>query len=87
MVGFAIVEAHVEEELKAEAEKILAQEGLTVSDALRLMLVATVEERTLPARYFRPNAETRDALTALDRGEYKTFNTVEELMADLNADD
>lgn len=87
MAGFAIVEAHVEEELKAEAEKILAQKGLTVSDALRMMLVTTVQERTLPARYFHPNAETRDAIAALDSGEYKTFNTVEDLMADLNADD
>lgn len=87
MATTALVQAHIDPELKAEAEKILAEEGLTLSDALRMLLVSTVQDRGLPVRYFRPNPETVEAIEAMNRGEYKSFDSVEALMADLNADD
>ena len=34
-----------------------------------------------------PNAETIAAIEELERGGGKSFNSIEELMADLNADD
>ena len=39
------------------------------------------------AREFRPNADTLAAIAELESGGGKSFNTIEELMADLDADD
>ena len=82
-----LVEAHIDPALKIEAEKILAEEGLTLADALRMLLVATVRDRGLPVRYVRPNAETIEAMEAARRGELTHAGTVEQLMSDLHADD
>lgn len=87
MAVTTVVEARVEEDIRQKAEVILALEGLTVSDALRMILVSTVQDGAMPRYLLRPNATTLEAIDAMDRGEYKSFNTVEELMADLNADD
>ncbi|MCX8506766.1 MAG: hypothetical protein ORN98_09165 [Alphaproteobacteria bacterium] len=38
------------------------------------------------AREFRPNADTLAAIAELESGGGKSFNTIEELMADLDAD-
>lgn len=36
---------------------------------------------------FEPNQETIDAMNEVKRGGLRKFNSIEELMADLNADD
>jgi DNA-damage-inducible protein J len=73
--------------LQQDAEKIFADLGMTASDVWQRILRRTVEEHHLPIDLFSPNAETLEAMAELDRGEGKSFNTVEELMDDLNADD
>ncbi len=77
----------IDEALEREAEKILAEAGLSLAQAYRGMLRRIVTDQYVSLDLFAPNAETLEAMAALDRGEYKSFNTVEELMADLNADD
>jgi hypothetical protein len=44
-------------------------------------------EKALPFEIRVPNAETVAAMRELDEGLGKRFDTVEDLMADLNADD
>ena len=61
--------------------------GLSVSDAVRMMLVRVAAEKALPFEIRVPNAETVAAMRELDEGQGKRFDTVEDLMADLNADD
>jgi len=41
----------------------------------------------IPRRHFQPNAETRAAFAELERGGLKQFDSVESLLADLNAED
>jgi DNA-damage-inducible protein J len=73
--------------LQRDAEKIFADLGMTPSDVYQRILRRTVEEQHFPIDLFSPNAETLEAMAELDRGEGKSFNTVAELMADLDADD
>jgi DNA-damage-inducible protein J len=61
--------------------------GLSVSDAIRLLLVRVAAEQALPFDVKVPNAETRAAMAELEKGVGKSFDTVAELMADLNAED
>jgi DNA-damage-inducible protein J len=54
---------------------------LSISDAIRLLLKA------LPFDIKMPNAETRAAMAELERGAGAPFDSVADLMGDLNAED
>ena len=82
-----MVHIRVDEQVKAQAAEALASMGLSVSDAVRMMLVRVAAEKALPFEIRMPNAETVAAMRELDEGLGKRFDTVEDLMADLNADD
>jgi DNA-damage-inducible protein J len=82
-----VVRARIDEKVKEDATAVLASIGLTVSDAFRLMMVRIATEKRLPFEPLVPNAETIEAMRAARRGEVITVGSVEDLMADLNADD
>jgi DNA-damage-inducible protein J len=83
----AVVRARIDEHIKEEASVVLAAMGLTVSDAFRIMLTRIAREKALPFEPLVPNAVTIAAMKEARRGGLKSFETVEDLMADLNADD
>ncbi|MBI3677645.1 MAG: type II toxin-antitoxin system RelB/DinJ family antitoxin [Proteobacteria bacterium] len=87
MTANAVVRARIDERVKKEATAILAAVGLTVSDALRMMLMRTVAEKALPFDPLVPNADTIKAMTAAREGDLVTVGSIDELMTDLNADD
>lgn len=87
MAGTALVQVEVAQTVKDEVERFLEHEGMTLSDAFRIFLERTAQEQAIPTEVFRPNAETIEAMQEARRGETPSFNSVEELMADLNADD
>ena len=83
MAAADVVRARIDADLKKEATAVLNGMGLSVSDAIRLMLVRVVEEKALPFQIL-PNPETRKALLAARRGEVTKFSSVEALFDDLN---
>ncbi len=82
-----VVRARIDERVKKEAAAVLASIGLTVSDAFRLMMVRIATEKRLPFEPLVPNAETIEAMRAARRGDLVTVGSVDDLVADLNADD
>jgi DNA-damage-inducible protein J len=87
MASDTVVRARIDGQVKEKAAKVLADMGLSVSDAIRLLLVRVAAERALPFEIKVPNAETRAAMAELEKGVGKSCDTVAELMADLNAED
>jgi DNA-damage-inducible protein J len=87
MAANAEVRARIDARVKEEAAAIYAAAGLTLSDAFRMLLMRTVAERALPFDPLVPNAETIEAMKAARRGEVVKLGGLEELMADLHADD
>jgi DNA-damage-inducible protein J len=87
MVADSYVRARIDSATKDRAAHTLAAMGLSISDAIRILLVRVVEERRLPFEIKAPNAATRRAIAELEAGKGKKFASVDELMADLNADD
>ncbi len=83
----SVVRARIDERVKEEAAAVLASIGLTVSDAFRLMMVRIATEKRLPFEPLVPNAETIEAMRAARRGDLVTVGSVDDLPADLNADD
>jgi DNA-damage-inducible protein J len=87
MAANAVVRARIDARVKEEAAAIYAAAGLTLSDVFRMLLMRTVAEQALPFDPLIPNAETVAAMKAARRGEVVKVGSVEELMADLHADD
>ena len=83
-MGTTIIRAVIDPELKKEASKVLKECGLTMSEAVRLLMTRVVKERGLPFELYRPNEATLEALDELDRGEGKRFSGVDEVLRDLN---
>lgn len=87
MPANSVVRARIDARIKEEASVVLAAMGLTVSDAFRIMLTRVAQEKALPFEPLVPNAVTIKAMKEARRGKLKSFKSVEDLMADLNADD
>jgi DNA-damage-inducible protein J len=81
------VRARIDTATKERATEALAAMGLSVSDAIRLLMLRIADERRLPFEVKVPNVATREAITELEAGKGKHFTSVDELMADLHADD
>jgi DNA-damage-inducible protein J len=87
MASDTVVRARIDGQIKEKAAKVLAEMGLSVSDAIRLLLVRVATEKALPFEIKVPNLKTQAAMVDLEKGGGARFDTVAELMADLNAED
>jgi DNA-damage-inducible protein J len=86
MAANALVQTRIEQGIKDEATVVLAAIGLTVSDAVRLMLTRVAQDKALPFEPLIPNAKTIAAITDARRGKLETV-TLDELQAVLDAGD
>ncbi|MBP2669991.1 MAG: DNA protein [candidate division NC10 bacterium] len=87
MATNALVQARIDSEVKEEATAVLAAMGLTLSDAVRLMLTRVAREHALPFDPLIPNPKTVEAMKEARRGQLQSFDSVDDLMADLDAED
>jgi DNA-damage-inducible protein J len=85
-VADTYVRARIDADTKDRAADALQAMGLSISDAIRLLMLRVADERCLPFEVKVPNAMTRKAMSELEAGKGKKFSSVEALMADLNAD-
>ncbi|MDQ2923947.1 MAG: type II toxin-antitoxin system RelB/DinJ family antitoxin [Acidobacteriota bacterium] len=81
------VRARIDTSTKQRATDALQAMGLSVSDAIRLLLLRIADENRMPFEIRVPNAETRAAIAELEAGKGKKFSSVEALMAELHAND
>ncbi|MBV9758111.1 MAG: type II toxin-antitoxin system RelB/DinJ family antitoxin [Alphaproteobacteria bacterium] len=87
MTSDTLVRARIDKELKAKAARVLADMGMSVSDAIRLLLSRIAADKALPFEVKTPNAETEAAMQELEGDRAARFSTVTDLITDLNADD
>jgi len=78
-----MVHVRVDEKVKEKAAKTLATMGISVSDAVRMMLVRVAAEKALPFEVRVPNAATAKAMQAADKRLGKRFKTADALFKDL----
>ena len=81
-----MVHIRVDEKLKAEATETLAAMGLTVSDAVRVLLTRVVADKELPFAIRAPNARSRAAMAQADtiiKGRRARFGSAKALIDDL----
>ena len=87
MSANAVVRARIDESVKQEATVVLAAIGLSVSDAMRLMLTRVASEKALPFEPLMPNEVTIQAMRDARRGKNFKHKSLDALMAELHADD
>ncbi|MBP4065924.1 type II toxin-antitoxin system RelB/DinJ family antitoxin [Aeromonas sp. MaB10011B] len=80
------VRARIDTSTKERAADALEAMGLSISDAIRLLMLRIADERRMPFDVKAPNATTRKAIAELEAGKGKRFASVDDLMADLHAD-
>jgi DNA-damage-inducible protein J len=82
-----MIHIRVDQDLKTLASDTLDEMGLSLSDAVRLLLTRIAIEKALPFEIRVPNARTVAAMQAGDRGEVSKASSVAAMMAQLNAND
>ncbi len=87
MATNSLVQARIDPEVKKEASLVLASMGLSVSDAVRLLLVRVAAEKALPFEPLIPNETTLAAMREARADRLQSAKSVDELMDALNADD
>lgn len=85
MSATEMVHVRVDKRIKAKASKTLNAMGLSLSDAVRVLLTRVAVEKALPFEVTVPNAAA--AMREARKGKLASFENVSELLADLNAED
>jgi DNA-damage-inducible protein J len=78
-----MVHIRVDRKIKEKAGKTLAAMGISVSDAVRILLVRVAAEKALPFDVKVPNATTVKAMRAADSGRGKRRKSAGALFKDL----
>lgn len=86
MPNSTMLHVRVDEEIKAQASEALAAMGLSVSDAVRILLKRVVNDQAFPLELKVPNAQTRAAMEearAMAKSRGARFDTAAALLDDL----
>ena len=75
--------ARIDTDTKERAAAALEAMGLSISDAIRLLMLRVADEKRLPFEIKVPNATTVKAMKELDAGKGKRFANAETLFNDL----
>lgn len=86
MASNRLVQTRIDGAIKEEAAVVLATMGLTISDAVRMLLTKVAREHMLPFDPLVPNEATVAAMRESRQGKLETVS-LDELQAVLDADD
>ncbi|WP_017430775.1 type II toxin-antitoxin system RelB/DinJ family antitoxin [Vreelandella jeotgali] len=84
MAAKDVVRARIDSETKERATAALESMGLSVSDAIRLLMLRIADEQRLPFAVQVPNQTTAKALEDMDSGNTKQFRSADALFDDLD---
>jgi DNA-damage-inducible protein J len=83
MTSDTVVRARIDQVTKVRAAAALEAMGLSISDAIRLLMFRIAEESRLPFDVRVPNAQSVLAMKELDEGKGKRFDDADALFKDL----
>lgn len=81
------LQIEMDEHLRDKAAKNLAENGLTINEAMHIVLVQAATGRAFEFGPLVPNQTTIDAIEAARRGELIDLGSPEEALAELNRSD
>ncbi len=83
MTANSVVRARIDTDTKERATAALEAMGLSVSDAIRLLMLRIADEERLPFEVKVPTPATAKAMKELDAGKGQRFKTPDALFADM----
>lgn len=86
MAQTSMLHVRIDDALKAEASLALEAMGMSVSDAVRILLTRVVSDQAFPLELKVPNAQTRLAMEearAIMKARAARFDSVDALIDDL----
>ena len=86
MAHSKMLHVRVDDEIKTQATEALAAMGLSVSDAVRILLKRVVSDQAFPLELKVPNAQTRAAMKqarAMGKARAARFDSAKALIDDL----
>ncbi len=87
MAATEVVRARIDHSTKERAAAALGEMGLSISDAIRLLMLRIAEERRMPFEVRAPNAITRAAMEELEQGKGRRFESVDAFVKSLADED
>ena len=82
-MGDTVVRARIDAATKERATAALSAMGLSVSDAIRILMLRIADEQRLPFDVKVPNSATIEAMEELEAGKGLRFETPEDLLAEM----
>ena len=79
-----VVRARIDKDTKARAMKALQAMGLSMSDAIRLLLLRVANEQRMPFTVQVPRPATIKAMKELEKGKGQRLDNAEDLYQDLD---
>lgn len=86
MAHSTMLHVRIDDETKAQASEALAAMGLSLSDAVRILLKRVVNDQAFPLELKVPNAQTRSAMEearAMTKARTARFGSAEALIDDI----
>jgi DNA-damage-inducible protein J len=86
MAHSSMLHVRVDDDIKSQASEALASMGLSVSDAVRILLKRVVNDQAFPLELKVPNAQTRLAIEearAMTKAAAARFDSADALIDDL----
>jgi DNA-damage-inducible protein J len=84
MSADCVVRARIDSATKERATAALQAMGLSISDAIRLLMLRIADEQRLPFELKVPNTATRRAMAELEQRKGKRFASADALFEDLD---
>ena len=81
-----MIHVRIDETVKAQATEALEKMGLSVSDAVRVLLTRIAAEQALPFQLKVPNATTLAAIQEVETGNLLSFSSASALFDELEKD-
>lgn len=78
-----MIHVRIDEDVKEQASEALAAMGLSVSDAVRVLLTRVAAEKALPFALKVPNVATLAAMQETESENLPHFGSIQELFDDL----
>lgn len=86
MARTTMLHVRVDDEVKAQASEALEAMGLSISDAVRILLKRVVNDQAFPLELKVPNAQTRTAIResrAMAKARRARWTSADDLLDDL----
>jgi DNA-damage-inducible protein J len=80
MTTNVLIQTQIDDAVQMEATTVLAAMGLTISDAIRLMLIKVAHDHKLPFDPFIPNMETIAAMEEARTGQLQSADSIKQFM-------